>query len=122
MLARNSDFSRFAFSSSRDCHCSRVFCSARSAVAALNALLELAGERLELLVQALVLDLLGEIVKHRDDCERLAATVEDLSRDDLDRQLDARVRDAAASSARAAPARGLMVKSEMNVVNFVSFA
>ena len=33
MLARNSDLSRFARSTSCDCHCSRAFCSARSAVA-----------------------------------------------------------------------------------------
>ena len=59
----------------------------------LNAVLELARERLELVVEPLVLHLLGEVVQHRHDRQRLAAAVQDFSGDDFDRKLDARVGD-----------------------------
>ena len=54
----------------------------------LNALFELAGERLQLLVQALVLGLLGEIMEHRHDGERLTAAIENFAGHDLHRQLN----------------------------------
>ena len=57
-----------------------------------DALFELAVESLERFVQPLVLHLLGEIVQHRDDGDRLAALVLHLARDDFDRQLDAGAR------------------------------
>src|SRR5438309_328581 len=53
MLARNSDFSRFAFSSSRDCHWTRVFCSARAVVGDENGI----GDVFEDEVQAVALTL-----------------------------------------------------------------
>src|SRR5258707_109665 len=58
----------------------------------LNSLLELARERLELLVETLIFRLLGEVVEHGDDRERLAPTIEDFSGDDFDRKLNARLR------------------------------
>ena len=50
-----------------------------------HARFELAAELLQLFVQPLVLGLLGEIVQHRHDRDRLAAPVHDLARHDLDR-------------------------------------
>ena len=59
MLARNSDLSWFARSTSCDCHCSRAFCSREIGRRVADALFELAVQPLERLVQPLVLDLLA---------------------------------------------------------------
>ena len=70
-----------------------------------DALFELAVQLLERFVQPLVLDLLREIVQHRDDRDRLAALVLHLARHDLDRQLQSGARVARATCARAASRR-----------------
>ena len=85
-----------------------------------DALLELAVQLLERLVKPLVLDLLGEIVQHRDDRDRLAAFVLHLSRHDFDRRARGPCADGRATCARGASRSSSSANSEMNDVNFVS--
>ena len=71
-----------------------------------DPLFELAVEAFQRIVEPLVLHLLGEIVQHRDDGDRLAAFVSDLARDHLDGQLDAALR----VGERHAPATRIVVE------------
>ena len=95
MLARNSDFS-----SIRALDFLRLPLQPRVLFGQVggrlsDALFELAVQALERFIESLVLDLLREIVQHRDDRDRFAAFVPHFSGHDFDRQLDAACADAA---------------------------
>ena len=86
MLARNCDFSADACSSSMCCRRSSSFCCASSAVASWTLRSSSAERLLQLLVEARLLDRLGEVVQDRHDPDQLALLRQDRAGQRLDRQ------------------------------------